>query len=174
MTDEKRSRVLGMILGSVSRGQFPQREPVAFLYGHVAKEGETPTHTINGVGYVGAVLPNIGSIYTREVRNNFPYAFIYYHTEGSSFYVLRCHSEEPGVASKSNHTFIPYDTNNKGQFMSTVWGEGKTNSFGDPIGFTGALLSVTEGIIWTNFDLRYRGTNEVYFPKSPDPIPIYE
>lgn len=53
MTDEKRSRVLGMILGSVSRGQFPQREPVAFLYGHVAKEGETPTNTTNGVDDVG-------------------------------------------------------------------------------------------------------------------------
>ena len=37
----------------------PHREPVAFLYGHVAKEGETPTHTINGVGYVGVVAPKL-------------------------------------------------------------------------------------------------------------------
>lgn len=25
----------------------PEREPIGYLYGHVAKEGETPTHTIN-------------------------------------------------------------------------------------------------------------------------------
>jgi hypothetical protein len=39
MTEEMRSRLLGMILGRVSRGQFPQREPVAFLYNGVRLPG---------------------------------------------------------------------------------------------------------------------------------------
>jgi hypothetical protein len=35
MTAELRSRVLGLILGRLSRGGFPQREPVAWLYNGV-------------------------------------------------------------------------------------------------------------------------------------------
>ena len=38
------------------RRAFPQREPIGYLYGHIAKDGEK-THTINGVDYYGYVVP---------------------------------------------------------------------------------------------------------------------
>ena len=56
------------------RRAFPQREPIGYLYGHVAKEGETPTHIINGVDYVGAALPKVPEVDTRE------YPHLYVHT----------------------------------------------------------------------------------------------
>jgi len=42
MTEEMISRVKGMILGLVSRGQFPHREPVAYLH-----DAETQTLSVN-------------------------------------------------------------------------------------------------------------------------------
>lgn len=95
MTEEKRSRVLGMILASVSRGVFPQR----YLYGHVAKDGETVPDglikcTINGTDYVGAVLPQL----PEWDKKKHPYALIAYYNcdqkeSGSRCARLICSSE---------------------------------------------------------------------------------
>jgi hypothetical protein len=70
------SMTLGWLTGKriASQRRKPQGEPVAYLYGHVAKEGEAPTHTINGVDYVGAVLPDINTVYTPELQKTHPYA----------------------------------------------------------------------------------------------------
>lgn len=67
---------------------IPQREPVAFLYGRVAKEGETPTHTIDGVDYVGAVTTDIQSVYTPELQQQFPHAHVAYRLNQLEFPVL--------------------------------------------------------------------------------------
>lgn len=54
MWENARSFLIGLAIAfagkplPISQG----KEPVAFLYGHVAKEGETPTHTIDGVDEV--------------------------------------------------------------------------------------------------------------------------
>ena len=42
----------------------PKRELIGYLYGHITKEGETPTHTINGINYTGIVLPRLLEITT--------------------------------------------------------------------------------------------------------------
>lgn len=49
--------------------------PKQYLYGHVAREGETPTHTIGGVGYVGAVLSDINAVWTD--KEAYPYASVH-------------------------------------------------------------------------------------------------
>jgi hypothetical protein len=63
---------LGVALGLAGIGLPKVEKSVAYLYGHVAKEGETPTHTINGVGYVGAVLPKL----TDRDKEKYPYVCI--------------------------------------------------------------------------------------------------
>lgn len=49
-----RNKTLCATMGDMSE---PSEQPTAFFYGHVAKDGETPTHTFDGVDYVGAILP---------------------------------------------------------------------------------------------------------------------
>lgn len=66
----------------------PKGKPVAFLYGRVAKEGETPTHTINGGDYVGVVSTDICSVYTPELQQQFPYAHVAYRLNQLEFPVL--------------------------------------------------------------------------------------
>ena len=56
---------------------------MAFLYGHIAKEGEAPTHTINGVDYVGAVLPDINAVWTDKEK--YPFAAVLDWTKGGGW-----------------------------------------------------------------------------------------
>ena len=151
MTGKMRDYVKGLILG-LSGKPLPmsQKEPVAYLY--------------NGVR-----LPKL----PERDEKAFPYALITYNSSAGGFYSLYCFSVEPAVASEGNFTLVPYDANNNGQYINTVFGEGKANSFKDPLDFVTLMGSVTEGTTWTNFDLRYKGTDKVYSAAS-DPVPVYE
>ena len=78
MTDKMKSFVRGLLLGLVGKSlPTPEREPVGYLYGQVAGEGETPTHTIDGVGVCGAVLPDINTVYTDELKQTYSFAMTF-------------------------------------------------------------------------------------------------
>jgi hypothetical protein len=173
MTDEKRSRVLGMILGSVSRGQFPQREPVAFLYGHVAKEGETPTHTINGVGYVGVVAPKIPVV--PEISGGFQNLLIAedWFWGAPPYYDMYCFPDKPS-------TFIDLNGNTAHGFPSGA----ETVVLHSGINIdTGTAWNLKEettdtycrlpAIIWANYDVLNEDGKTLYLSASA-PVPIYE
>lgn len=68
-----KSWLIGFVLG-LSGKPYPiqNAQPTIFLYGHVAKEGETPTCIINDIGYIGAVLSKL----PEWDRETYPYALI--------------------------------------------------------------------------------------------------
>lgn len=170
MTDEKRSRVLGMILGSVSRGQFPQREPVAFLYGHVAKEGETPTHTINGVWYVGAVCPDIFKVYTPELQAEYPFALLIKAVDSESYWVYasaeRAYVTE-GYTPRLNGPcarfyYYPEIYPDKTEWTEMTLGTEEWYTFG----------GWDDTILWANHDIP--ASVDTPSVSASQPIPVYE
>lgn len=151
------SFLTGLAMALCSRGRIPHREPVAFLYGHVAKEGETPTHTINGVGYVGAVLPDIETVWTD--KKTYHYAHITRFDGGTyTIYNLKL-SQLPAECSggKNVTTPAPYmifqiDPSNPD------WVFNRASTTGETTAYT--------PLLWSNHDI-------LNFAAS-DPIPIYE
>ena len=156
-----KSQLAGFIAGWCSPvRQFPKPEPVAYLYGHVAKEGETPTHTINGVGYVGWIGPKLPDtdfpFLVMDVTNHMLFAvdspFTHY-TDGQG-------RERVG-------------TNGQDVNYSCWWiflGEGDWTPYGSgtsPHEFTPNTLGV-----WTNYDI-LNEDGSVYLAAS-DPVPVYE
>lgn len=183
MTEEMRSRLLGMILASVSRGVFPQREPIGYLYGHVAKEGETPTHTINGVDYVGVVLPKLPEYdeeaYQYEViarpmplNKNYlllisPSVSYYFTDEGQGGYKLAgdtlyyTYPAKMGYDAETETIYFYPEDGAEWRFNSIVEdGSSFLNS---------GAIDVT---VWGNFDV-LNEDGEVR-RAGTDPIPIYE
>lgn len=75
---------LGWLTGKRIASQR-RKPPVGYLYGHVAKEGETPTHTINGVDYVGAVLPDINAVWTDKEKYPFAVAIDWMPTTAGTY-----------------------------------------------------------------------------------------
>lgn len=70
--------VTGLIMARCSpRRAFYKPEPIGHFYGHETNEGETPTHIINGVDYVGAVLPDINDVWTD--KETYPYAYVSFY-----------------------------------------------------------------------------------------------
>lgn len=191
MTDKKRSRVLGMILGSVSRGHFPHREPVAFLYGHVAKDGETPTHIINGVGYVGVVAPELPErdreaypYITITTYNNIPY---YAYATPDKCYVLDFKTGLYSAFSDGDALRAKLDKDIgiwKPAYDSEATEEGWTESdarLDEDLEYNGKPITP---IVWSNHDIymfEYE-TGATYEDESKgtlylaasDPIPLYE
>lgn len=127
------------------------RTPVAFLYNGVRLP---PLPEWDGTAY--------------------PYAIIYCESNNTTTdYYLRVYSSEPAVYSSANLMLVPY---NGGTFqrMYTAFGEGKENSLGAPKEVSYDAANVAKYAIWANFDIRVKGTNNVYFEKSDDPDPVYE
>ena len=167
MTEEKRSRVLGMILASVSRGVFPQREPIGYLYGHVAKEGETPTHNVGGVDYVGVVAPGLPEC-------GFPYATVEYETIMGFAYL--CFSSVPLEMAHKENGNIRVEPTAECEYVE-YW-------FAPDIGISGwdfdksgvanadfPLLNTD--VTWASYNVYNDNDGSLYIASS-DPIPIYE
>ena len=166
----------------------PKGEPVAFLYGRVAKEGETPTHTIDGVDYVGAVLQDIDDLWTD--KETYPYAVIlecndFLYSEGLR-YVMLMIGEVPFriVKNKTGGTDI-YGTYENGKYLfkkyycMTYTTTGDTykpwygGNSGDPTGFELSDKMNRYTCWWTSHNL-YNEDDTVYMSQSLEPIPIYE
>ena len=174
---DERSFWLGVSLGLAGKGLPPIKtaepvEPVAYLYGHIAKEGETVTHpNINGVDYVGAVLPKL----PEWDRAAYPYAFIHYGftNEKYTIHVLneKCHYRDwpagrCGVLVSNASTRCSYALTD-GEW---VW-EGEAI-------YTTAVTRGNDGttvgeIVWSNYDIRNE-TEQTLYLAAIDPIPVYE
>lgn len=177
MTDNMRSRVLGMILGSVSKGQFPQREPVAFFYGHVAKEGETPTHPINGVGYVGWIgpkLPDTDLLYSlihKSLASNI-YYFVASEKAGEAYNTATSAGARIEIAAEATHRWEVWELIED----TAEWVESFSS---DDRNFHNIKAT---GLIWVNYDIYHKDSRTVpeelrgtlYASADPDPVPIYE
>lgn len=106
---------LGFIMGLLCPSEKRVEEPVAYLYGHVAKEGEAVTHVVNGVSYVGAVLPKV----PERDREKYPYVSIIkksgYSWGGDYDLAYLCFSDTPllvedddTMSLHSKATFVSY------------------------------------------------------------------
>lgn len=163
----------GIAIALLSKGrQFPHREPVAFLYGHVAKEGETPTHTINGVGYVGVIAPKLPVEWNTDER---PYGLI--HTYGSTNEL------------RLTTTKIPlglYDLGGDGNYTLSWepdWGASPEEFVNDGMNWVSYWYTPPHiefsSCIWSNYAIKDKigatgPVGDVYREADIDPIPVYE
>jgi hypothetical protein len=174
MTEEMRSRVLGMILGSVSRGQFPQREPIGYLYGHVAKEGETPTHTINGVGYVGVVAPGLPVVdgYDYMAISRFVSNGVTTYT--ADFTTVKLVSNEVAFGYRIGFDNSIYAEGYLGQYRlsESKWEQLAIDMTIDTSSDFFKYDTENDHLIWTNHDI-VNEDGTVYLA-AIEPIPIYE
>lgn len=169
----------GLAAGIVSGMRFPmvvgaKKEPVAYLYGHVAKEGETPTHTINGVDYVGEILPAL----PEGIEETYKYKFI--NANGSAFYAfatsveLKFHiagngaemlvweRKYDGGAYKTFDAFRATLKTSRGIVDAPEW-----EDYG-----VGTYIAHFDSILWSNYDI-FNESGELYLEAS-EPIPVYE
>lgn len=164
---DKLSFLKGLALGLAGKPlEFaPGKEPTVFFYGHVAKDGETPTHTFDGVDYVGMILPDIYKVYTPELQKEYPYALIWIDIHPSDLYDYRF------IAIND----IQYYQATSGWAVKTINLAGSNYQLEDNAWqiHSGVPWGVRlDDFIWSNFNvLNKDGT--IYLPAS-DPIPIYE
>lgn len=140
--------------------QFPQREPVAFLYGHVAKEGETPTHTINGVGYVGVAAPKI------PVVEGYDNALIVEMLDSPGNYQAFYSAEK---AYAPDDSAAKYDGPCRAFYY---YPDFKDNWNAMTVEGSQTFSELFYTVLWANHDI-LNSDGAVYFGKS-ETIPIYE
>ena len=166
--------VTGLIMARCSpRRAFYKPEPIGYLYGHIAKEGEEVPdgcikRTIDGVDYVGVVAPDIRSVYTPELQEAYPYAYVCFDDyDGCQLFVteeiLGVYVDGYALIRGPSVNALYYD------FIDGEW-----VSQGDVI-----LEMPTP--IWCSVDLHYYNyvdiTGELagkLHMKALDPIPIHE
>lgn len=151
---------MGMyLLGVCSpRRAFPQREPIGYLYGHIAKDGETPTHTINGVDYVGNVLPKAPEV------EGYEYAFYVGYIGGYMGHLYLCKNEitfSDGTFKIGSHISVTCRS-------SSGWGDIR-----EITGESTAVWQPDKFVCWTNTDIINADDGSVFL-HAIDPIPIYE
>ena len=141
-------KLAAYLLGRRIAGQRRKQDrvPVAYLY--------------NGVRLPG--LP--------EVPKEYSFVFMW---SGTGYYEVCFATVESVVYSASNLSIFPAETG--GTYLeyickdSGIWEE--TRYSGNE--YTGYLASVAQKMIWTNFNLKYKGTDTVFFTAS-NPVPVYE
>lgn len=145
--------------GGEGGGGTGGNEGGGYLYGHVAKEGEIPTHTIDGVGYVGVVLPNIDKLWTD--KETYPYAVLFYGLNS-------------GLVRLSFGSGAPY----YGEYndFNGVWFRGTIASYALVDGvWEGAASTNTDmrRLIWSSHSIPNEFDGGIYF-YAYDPIQVYE
>lgn len=177
-----RSFVMGMLPGAVSRAQFPaaqseqpEKEPIGFLYGYVAGEGETPTHTIDGVGYVGAVLPKLPE-WDREA---YPYAVVSDANAPSGYetYYLVFAVEAGTYTGKYNGARVggggisySFQPNYSPEY---AWKYKDSFDNGYAIGFPPDKKTYYSNILWTNHRV-LNADGSIFCEKMEAYVPVYE
>ncbi len=160
---------VGMAIGLFCPAEVESKSvPIAYLYGHVAKEGETPTHTINGVDYVGAVLPDIYTVYTPELQETHPFAVMWHEESRNKYYAVV--SSEPLTPINVGSYGTGFQPNRLTSVESTVtdgnWAEFESNQYIGGIGYG------RWPIIWCNYDLINEDGS--LFLAATVPVPVYE
>lgn len=151
----------GIAIALCSRGRrFVKREPVAHLYGPDKVR-----------------LPDIYSVYTPELQNDFPFLVMTYYDQ----------SESQRIGTLYALSKIEYITTDTGgwcislanQFVRTTTQKSNGeivgwNEFGNPT--TSVQLVLKDSIfklIWANFDIYDEDGKTIYLAGS-DPVPVYE
>lgn len=151
-----RSRVLGTIIGTLSRGSFPKREPVAFLY--------------NGVRLPG--LP---------VVEGFEFEVLTRHVvDGTERYQLSVFAA-PFYAQTFSDGITYVRSNPSAKYQKWVcnapdFSEWKLESEGNWWAIS------YEDVCWTNQNIYFGDlvngeivySDELFMTKSPAPVPVYE
>lgn len=155
---DKLSFLKGLALGLAGKPlEFALgKEPIGFLYGREAKEGETPTHIIDDVDYVGAILPPL----PEWDKTAYPYAFLVEDYFGEAYHMFLTaeptyHYNTAGNWSVSFEKAYQYAP-------ATGWSDYDTTING----------VVPDVINWANFDLM--SEDEKVYLEGTEPIPIYE
>ena len=116
--------------------------------------------------YNGVRLPGLPKEWDRET---YPYAFIW---EGTGYYELCIASVESVIVSPNNLTVLPSERGTIYlEFICKTEQWEETRYSGTE--YTGYLASVPPKLVWSNFDFKYKGTDNVYFAAS-EPVPVYE
>lgn len=179
MTEKMRSFVNGILMGLCGHplAQGEPKEPIGYLYGHIAKEGETATHTIDGVGYVGNVLPNIESVYTPELQETYPYALINRedynrHDDGWLYLYLADQPIEKvfGRLSVTGANYIVYKVHTYAEVVTQATWEFVKSDKADEY----AELTDSIWLMWTNTDIYDTGIEVALAAADCVCIPIYE
>ena len=145
------SFLAGLALGLCGKPlPFVQKEPVAYLY--------------NGVRL--PALPEWD-------KTTYPYALLrHFHGGNASTYWLELFSVAPAFYADSYGIIaFRYVSQAKIQYKLAD-GEWVHNWTGTTSG--GSYSLEDNAIIWTNFDIKNTDSGSVYYPKSPDPVPVYE
>ena len=151
-------------------GDYTGKEPIGFLYGRVAKDGETPTHTINGVGYVGAVLPKV----PEWDKKKYPHAYIRY-VDDPNYYRFFAFTKRP----YANTVYSLLQVRHHGDYFYTCVGEyiGSTEHWREPSenSYNIQYAEPSDAIyVWADFDIINEDDESIYFAKCPAPVAVYE
>ena len=157
-----RDWITGIILERCSRA-FEPRTPIGYLYGHIAREGETiqdgaKEYIINGNRYFGIVAPDIDTQWTDELKVTHPHAVMWYNKTKAAPRFGISYNKPSYIGSYVYLTRVKF-----ADLIDGVW------QFGNQI--YGTVQADPDSIFWTSDDIY--DVNVIYLTSST-PIPIYE
>lgn len=143
-----------------------------YLYGHIPRNGETPTHTINGVDYVGVVLELLG--YDEQ---KYPFLILRWLSPSSpNILYADALNGRPHCDRLDDGTYILCfgDASEKIHTNTLMSGESGINGLTrwSTYNFSSnqKVCDVDDDIFYTNFDI-YNEDGTLYLAAS-DPIPV--
>ena len=169
---ELRSWLMGFAFGAAGKpgAQSPVGPmPVGYLYGHIAGEGETPTHTVDGVDYVGVVMDAL----PERDEEKYPYLIVHdvgrwgaWASAGKTVsYIYSSIDGDYMVEFAGGYlgTDPVHDENLQDTTQWHPWVEAAEDK--------NEYIELSN-ILWSNFDVYYE--NGKLCLAASDPIPIYE
>lgn len=172
--------VIPLYDGAVTGGLSVMANASKYLYGRVATADETPTHTIDGVGYVGAILPNIDTVWDKET---YPYALVIkngFPIDGLDSFI--CMSSSCYAVYENNANFMYYTESGNGKGFLLANKQEVADEYGLPFGewFEQETIpfekdesnGLSSYYVWTSHDIFT--TDGTLCLKATEPIPIYE
>ena len=141
---------------------IPQREPIGYLYGHEAKEGETPDVYIGDVGYVGAVMPALPEYDTAKYRYLLCYGqisnLVKVVASDKPFYCKIYEDEYRIFTEQDSHSFIIHSN-----FGRNEWGYSYVHQYA----FNACGV---DSVLCTSIPITYDG---ITFLEPSNPVPLY-
>ena len=161
---------LAAALCSMARAFYKKQ---MYLYGHKAKDGETPTHTINGVGYVGKILPKLPEYPDEAYKHKF------IKCQGNSIRAYVTDVELKFRIDNSGAEMLVWEMNDSGAYKTfkEIYAQLKTSQgiVDAPewrnLGST-TYISHFDSLLWSNYDILDESRTLIL--EASDPIPIYE
>lgn len=154
------SMLMGWLVGrqiAGMRGKVP-------VIPDVPVEPDEPSGEIVGYLYNGVQLPDISTIYTDDVKTDYPYAVIQYIKAADTYQFIASEKEWYETYAGSN----VFKTGGRYQYtlVDVAWGNKYVTST------NGATYDLNErDFVWTNTDIYYQ--NGTLLLAASDPIPVY-